>query len=222
MTRQSKHMKRIAVPKTWPISKKESKYVMKPRAGKNLELCLPSCIIFRDILNLVKTKEEFKRIVNDKEVYVNNKLIKELNHPVGFFDVISVPRIKKHYRLEISANKKITALEIEEKDSYKKPYKVIGKTILKGGKIQLNLYEGANFIIGKEQKIKVNDTILVDMKQNKMIKHIPLQKGSFAWIIKGKHIGKNGEIIDADNDFVTIKTENKNIKTTIGNIYITG
>ena len=137
MAKQSKHMKRMAVPRAWPISKKEFKYVMKPIAGKNLELCLPLCIIFRDILNLVKTKEEFKRIVNDKDIYVNNKMIKELNYPVGFFDVISVPRIKKHYRLEISTNKKIIAVEIEEKDSYQKPFKVIGKTILRGGKIQL-------------------------------------------------------------------------------------
>ena len=224
MARQSKHIKRIAAPKTWPVRKKESKYLMKPKAGKNLDLCLPICIILRDVLNLVKTKHEFKKVLNDKDIYVNNKIVKEANHPVGFFDIISIPRIKKHYRLEISANKKITALEIDEKDSHNKPYKVIGKTILKGGRLQLNLYEGANFIGGKDEmkKIKVNDSVLVDMAKNNIIKHIPLQTGSFAWITKGKHIGKNGRITDVDDDFVTIKTDNRQIKTTISNIYLTG
>ena len=221
MARQSKHIKRIAAPKTWPVSKKESKYVMKPIAGKNLDLCLPICIVFRELLKLVTTKNELKKVINDKEIYVNNKLINKVNHPVGFFDVISVPRIKKYYRIEISDRKKITALEIDEKDSHKKPYKVIGKTILKKGEIQLNLYEGVNSILDKDEKINVNDSVLVDMKQNKIIKHIPLKKGSFAWIIKGKHIGENGEISDVDGDFVTIKAKNNQIKTTIFNVYLT-
>ncbi len=222
MTKQSKHIKRMAIPKIWPLAKKGSKYVMKPKTGKNIELCLPICIIFREILGLVKTRKEMKQILNLKEVLINNKIVNDVNKPVGFFDIISIPRINKYYRLEISKNKKLAVLEISEKDSYKKPYKVIGKTVLKRGRIQLNLYEGANFIMNKDIKnVDVDDTIIADIKQNKIISHVPLKQGSFAWIIKGKHIGNKGEIINFDGIFVTIKTEGEQIKTAVKNIYLT-
>ncbi len=222
MTKQSKHIKRMAIPKIWPLAKKGTKYVMRPKAGKNIELCLPVCIIFREILGLVKTRKDMKQILNSKDVLINNKIAIDVNQSVGFFDVISIPRINKYYRLEISKNKKLAVLEISEKDSFKKPYKVIGKTVLKKGRIQLNLYEGANFILGKDIKnVNVEDTIIVDIKQNKIISHVPLKQGSFAWIIKGKHIGNKGEITNVDGIFVTIKTEGEQIKTAVKNIYLT-
>lgn len=223
MTKQSKHIKRITIPRTWPIPKKGLKYIIRPQVGKNTELCLPICVIFRDMLKLVETRNELKQVLSAKDIMLNNKVVKDVIQSVGLFDIISVPKIKKNYRLEVSTNKKLIISETSSKDSDQKPYKVIGKTMLKKGKIQLNLYEGINFIGNKEdiKKVKVNDTLLVDLKQNKIIKHIPLKQGSFAWIIKGKHIGNKGDITEVSNNFVIINAEGTKIKTTIENIYIT-
>lgn len=222
MTKQSKHIKRIAMPKTWPLARKGNKYVMKPTTGKSNELSLPVCIIFRDVLGLVRTKKDMKKILLEKEVLVNNKTIDDVAFPVSVFDIISVPKIKKHFRVEMMENGKLTANETD-KDVLQKPYKVIGKKVLSKERMQINLFDGRNYIVSKEEarNIKINDSVIVDLKENRILKHVPLKQNAFAWVIKGKHVGKKGIIAETDKNFVTIKTPQKQIKTIIRNIFIT-
>ncbi len=219
MSKRNKHIKRIAMPNTWPIARKGNKYIMKPRAGRSIELCLPICIVLRDLLKIAQTKREVQRSLIVKEISINGKTIDDFKFPVGLFDVISIPKINKHYRIEIS---KYGKLEVNEtKDFNEKPCKVVGKSVLSEGRIQINLSDGRNFIEKDSKKIKVNDSVIVDLKQNKIMKHLPLSKDSFAWVIKGKHAGEKGTIKGVENKEVTIESDGKEIRTTIKNIFIT-
>lgn len=220
MTKQSKHTKRMAMPDKWPIAKKGNKYIMTAEAGKTKEMSMPICVLFRDLLGLVKTRKELKRILNTGEIEVNNKIIKSPKFPVSLFDIISIPKSKKCYVLKLSENGKLKAEEAKE--TFERPYKVIGKKLLKGGKMQINLYDGRNFLMTKElQDAKVNDSVIVDFKNNKITKHLPLKNNSFAWIIEGKHAGKKGLITEINKNLITIRTHEKPIKTIIENIFIT-
>jgi len=216
MTKQSKHLKRMAMPRSWPLPRKGSKYVTKPLPGKKIEYALPICIILRDILKIATTKKEVKKILLAKEVFVDNKIIKDILFPVGLFDIIALPKINKYYRMEFSRKGKLKIEEIKENEAYTKPCKIIGKKILKKGKIQINLYDGKNFLYDKG---KVNDSVIIDLKQNKIVKHLPLKEGSFVYVIKGKYVGVKGKVVKKEENFVTIK-DSKQIKIAASNVFV--
>ena len=105
---------------------------------------------------------------------------------------------------------------LTENEASCKICKIIGKKILRGGKVQINLHDGKNFLYGEG---KVNDSVLVDLKKNKITKILPLKKGAFVFVISGKHTGEKGKVIEKTKDLIIIKNE-KEIKTTISNIFV--
>jgi len=217
----SKHLKRTAMPRSWPLPRKSSKYVTKPLPGKKIEQALPICIILRDMLRIATTKKEVKKILLAGNVLVDNKIIRAVSFPVGLFDLLSLPSINKYYRLEFSSKGKLLLKAIAEKEAYIKVCKIIGKKTLGNGKIQINLYDGKNFLYDKG---KVNDSVIIDLKQNKIIKQLPLKKGAIVHIVGGKHIGMSGQVIDLDalEKNVGIIKDSKQIKTITLNVFVIG
>ena len=129
------HLKRSNVSKFWPIPRKGTKYVAVPTHNK--KEAVPLITIIRDVLRLVRTKKELRRVLNEKQILINNKIIKETNSPVCLFDVISIPAMKKNYRAMLSEKKRMILEEISEKDAETRIYRVMGKKVLSKKKIQL-------------------------------------------------------------------------------------
>ena len=186
------HLKRKTVENFWSIPRKGTKYVAVPL--HNQREALPLVIVIRDMLNLVRNTKELKKLLYDKQISVNHKLVHETNYPISLFDIISLPAEKKNYRAILSPNKKLILEEVHEKEANIKVYKVLNKKILEGKMIQLNLMHGKN-IISKE-KVNTGDSIAFDLKDNKVSKIIPMEKGREAFVIKGKHAGISGKIND--------------------------
>jgi len=214
------HLKRMAMPKTWPIARKGCKYIMSPLPGKNIKFCLPATIILRDLLKIASNKKEVRRIIKNKELLVNNREVKEEAFPIGFSDVISIPKIKKFYKVSCNSKGKLSIEEINEDKAYSKYSKVINKTVLKKNKLQLNFLDGGNIIVGKDYKANVNDCIVIDLKNKKIAKKIPYEKGAYVKVMGGKHFGKEGIIENIENKIITIKTNSGVIKTINKNLFI--
>lgn len=204
------HLKRIAMPRTWPVPKKKRKYI-----AKGGEESLPLVVILRDILKVVNTAKEAKKILLEGEVLIDNKKRKKINLPVKLFDIISFPKLKESYRL-IFEKGKFCLEKIPENKAHLKTCKVIGKKTLKKGKIQINLHDGKNFL----SDAKINDSVVIDLKENKIINILNLKENSFVHIIKGKHRGEKGLITKIEKKIAIIKTDNKSIKTIISNLFI--
>lgn len=186
------HLKRINSNKLWSIPRKGTKYVAV--ASHNNKDSVPLITVMRDILKIVKNQKELKKCLNEKAIQINFRNIIEPNYPVGLFDIVTLVHPKKNYKSILSANKKMIFEEIPENEAEKKIFKIIGKKILPGKKIQLNLSQGRN-ILSKE-KAETGDSILLNLKDNKIIKIIPLEKGKEVFVIKGKHAGLKGKIND--------------------------
>lgn len=184
------HLKRQNIGEFWPIPKKGTKYLTV--SSHNQKSSIPLIVVMRDLLKLVKNKKELKKALNEKQIKINNKEIREVGFPVSLFDVISLTHSKKNYRSVLSNKKKMIFNEVSEKDAETRIYKIIGKKILSGKLVQLNLMDGRN-IISKE-KVNTGDSVLFNFNENKIIKIIPLEKGKNAFIIKGKHAGNEGKI----------------------------
>jgi len=213
------HIKRKTIPNFWPVPKTGTKYLAVPNheQGKALSVIL----ITRNILEIVKTKKELKKLLNEKKISVNGKIINEVNYPVCLFDVISFPTIKKHYRLMLK--KRYTLAPISEKEAETKIYKVIGKTMLPNKKIQINLSQGRNII--SHEKINSGDFVEIHLLNNKIMKIIPLKKDVEILVVAGKHIGKTGKIkdilVEGSGKVAVIKTKEGEVKANIDNIFAT-
>lgn len=207
-------VKRIAMPKSWPLARKgKQKYVIEPRGAKESSIAL--LVVLRDLLGLVRTSREAEKILHLTEVKVNGKVVRDKSFPVHLFDIILLHKIKKYFIL-VFKGKKFALQEIKESEAGSKAYKVIGKKILRKGKFQLNLSQGVNLLVASKEaeRVKVNDSVLVDLEQGKIIKHLPLREKSDAVVIGGKHRGEQGKIVKVEpvRNLVFVNTERGEIK----------
>ena len=212
------HLKRQMAPKSWPIYRKGTKYVVRPKV--DIKKGVPVLIVLRDILKVVQNRKEAKRAIHLKNVLLNNKPVNDEKNSILLFDVITLLPLKKSYRLGLSENKKIELNEIEEEKSEYKIAKIISKKILKGKKTQLNLSDGRNFI--SDLKYNINDSVLINLKEKKIEKHLPLKESSGAFVFAGKHAGKKGIVkkINKEKKRVELKVDEKSINVLIKHLMI--
>jgi small subunit ribosomal protein S4e len=208
-----KHLTRLDMPKTWPVQKKEYKWIIRPNPGAHpLEKSIPISLVIKHMLNHAKTTKEAEKILNNKEILVNKKVIKEKKHSVGLFDVIEIPKTKEYLRVLINKNNKFKLVEIKKEDALLKPYKITNKTLLKGKKIQLNLSDSKNILVEKDE-YKTNDTIVLNVETQKIQSYLKLDKNSTIYLTSGKYIGYIGTVNKIENETITFSTDNKKIKT---------
>jgi small subunit ribosomal protein S4e len=186
-------LKALLAPSFWRVPKKVRKWTVSPRPGPHKKFeSIPLQIIVRDILKLVDTGKEAKTIINRGEILVDGKPRKDHAYPVGLFDVVAIPSLKQFYRVVPHAGG-LKLTKISEKESNSKICKIIGKTIVKKGKIQLNLHDGKNILVDKDE-YRTGDSLLVELPNLKIVKRVPLEKGNVGIVVKGKNSGKLGKV----------------------------
>ncbi len=207
------HLKRQKSPKNWPIPRKGTAFVVRPNFSPKTGV--PILIILRDMLKICQNRKEVKSAIHDKNILLNNKPVTDDKNSAVLFDVLTVVPAKKHYQVELEKNGKFRMQEIKESEAGKKISRIIDKKILKGKKTQLNLSDGRNFI--SDTKCKVQDSVLIDFKKNKIEKVLPLKEKANAFIFSGKHAGKRGVIekIKAERKMVKINADGKEINVLI-------
>jgi len=197
------HTIRQTINKTWPIPRKGTKYVVVP--SHNKKSGIPLLILMREMLGVVKTRKELKKILHEEKVVVNSKVAKEENLSLALFDTLKLKALDKYYMVSFSKIGKIALVEISEKDCEFKISKVIDKKILKGGKVQINLYDGRNFLYDKE--IKVGDSVLINLDSKKIENIIHISENSEVMVIKGKHLGQRGKVVKVEEEKALIQTK---------------
>jgi small subunit ribosomal protein S4e len=213
------HLKRQEVPKSWPIQRKGTTYVVKPLA--HLSNSIPLLIILRDMLKIARNRREVKKSIHQKHILLNTKAVNDEKAKLYLFDTFSISPLKKNYRVVLSKNGKFEVSEIKEQENNQKIAKIINKKILNGKKTQLNLSDGRNFL--SDIKCQVNDSVLINLKESKIIKCIPLKENSKAVIITGKHSGETGTIksIDKEQKMVKLRNNGSVINVLIKQLIIT-
>lgn len=202
------YMKAYEAPATWTGITKARKFVTNPRAGPHSKQISMPLNEWLKQLGVASTVRESKKLLNTTEVKVDERRIKDPKLPVGFMDTISFED-GKSYRVAFDKKGRLT-LE-EEKDPKTKACKIIGKQVLKGGKLQLNLIDGRN--IRTEGEYKIGDTVVIELPSQKVIKHIKLEKGTPIAIIAGKYCGSKGKLESIEGDKITYKENKETVET---------
>jgi small subunit ribosomal protein S4e len=214
------YLKRSKIGKFWPIPRKGTKYLA--LATHNTKTSIPLVVVFRDILKIVRNKRELKRALNEKQILVNQREVIEVNYPISLFDIITLKKSNKSFKANLSETKKMIFEEVSGKDSETRIYKVINKKKLGENKFQINLSNGKNII--SDEKINTKDSILLNLKTNKILKIITMEKGKEAFVMKGKHIGATGKIqsisMIGNKEIADILFNNKKINVWTKNLMI--
>lgn len=212
------HIKRNKIPKTWPNSRKGTKWVVRPLS--NAKKGIPVLVAIRDILKLAQNKKEVKKAINEKKILINNRPVRDFRESLLLFDRLEIPNTNKCYRLVLTKYKRFDLEEVKKEKSHYKISKIISKKTLKNKKTQLNLLDGRNFI--SNIKCNINDSVLINLEDKKIEKCIPIKEKSPVVVIEGKHTGKKGIInkINKQEKSVNLKLEEKNVNILIKQIMV--
>ena len=186
----SKHLKRLAAPRSWVIPRKTNVYTTKPRPGAHpIERAVPLGTVLRDYLGLATTGREAARVIGAGEVFVDGRVVKDAKFAVGFMDVVTIPKTKQAWRVFIDDKARLRVLPIESAQAGWKLAQITGKTTVSGGQTQLNLHDGRNQLVKKDD-YATGDVLRLEVPAQKVVGHFPLKEGSQVLITDGRHAGE--------------------------------
>jgi small subunit ribosomal protein S4e len=217
----SKHLKRLAVPTSWPVTKKSSKYITRPYPTRSFDMSMSINVVLRDLLKIAKTSREVKGIINHSYVFINGVRVVDVKQTVGFMDVLEIKGEEKTYRMLLDAHGKLYMHSIKAEEAKFRPSKVVGKTAVKGKKIQVNLIDGNNLLMDQSD-LKVGDSVILEMPGNKVKSKVALKEGVSVYLIGGSHIGKIGTLTEIAGDKVSFKIGNETLKTAKRYAFVVG
>ena len=214
------YLKRQEVPVRWPIPRKGTAYVVKPLS--ELENSIPLLVVLRNILKIAQNRREVKRSIHQRHILVNAREVKDDKASLHLFDTLSILPSKKNYRVELSEKGKFEVREIKENESAHKIAKITDKRTLNGKKTQLNLSDGRNFL--SDIKCNVNDSVIINLKDKKVEKCLPLKESSKALVISGKHAGEIGTIksINKEKKMASLDSKGTDVNVLIKQLIVTG
>lgn len=182
------HQKRLSVKEVYSLKKKiKNRFVVYTRPGphkRDESMSLVS--LFRDVLGYCENSREARQSIKSGQIMVDGKVRKDHKYPVGIFDVVTIPGIKKSFRL-VPGEKWIKLVEIDDSDL--KLCKIKAKKMVRGGKIQVSLHDGKNIIVKKDD-YSTGDSLLVTVPEMSIKKHIKRGKDCLCLVTKGSRKGK--------------------------------
>jgi len=190
----SRHLKRLAAPRSWLIQRKEKKFVEKPSPGPHsLENSITLGHLLINILKYCKTKKEAKHVLNENLVRVDGLIRQKTDFPIGLMDVVEFPTFGQVYRILIDEKQRLIPVKIDLEEKNFKLCRIESKTIIKGGLISYGLHDGRTYLAPKEgENFARGWSLKISLPEGKLLGHIPLREGVVAGAIAGKNCGRWG------------------------------
>ena len=185
----SSHMKRLTMPRSWPLPRKSSVWIQKPNpCGHPLDLCMPMGVILRDVLGVAQNRREAKKILHSKLVKVDGAIETDIGRGVGLMDVLTVGDVS--YKCILDTNGKLRYRMIPAKEASTKICRVMGKTTIKGAKTQVHLHDGRNLLFNDNPEYKTGDSLVISLPDQEVKSYHKFEEGSIAYLTGGNHIGE--------------------------------
>lgn len=193
----SSHMKRLTMPRSWPLTRKTDIWVQKPNPGGHSdEMCMPLGLILRDVLGLAQSQREAKRMVASRKILVDGRIETDVGRGVGLMDVLTVG--EESFRCILDQNGKLRYRSISEKEASSKLCRVMSKTTIRGGKTQIHLHDGRNIIVDDANQYNSGDTLVITLPDQEVSGHHAFGEGVQAYLTGGSHIGTTASVVSRD------------------------
>ena len=215
-----KHLKRIAAPATWMVDRKERKFIAMPKGSFKMAMGMPLVTVLKDVLKLVATRREGKRVLNSKEILVNGVRRKDEKFMMGLMDVLIIKDIGKSYRMLLDKNNILRLVPVTESEASVKLGKVTGKRSIRKGLIQLTLHDGRSLLGATAHS--TGDTVVLALPKGDITQHFKLESGCQAYLIGGSNVGRTGVVDNLSGDKVTIKIGNDVVEAAKRFVFVIG
>lgn len=217
----SRHLKKYAAPRSWNITRKDHMFIKKPNAGPaSLELSQTLDLTMKQ-LKLARTAREVKRILTNSEVLVDGRKVRESAFPLGIMAILSFPKTNTHYRMALDAKGRLAAKQINAQQAGLKITKIINKTKVAGGKIQLNMADGRNVLV-ENGEYKVGDSLVISVPEQTIKEHLPLSANAHILLLSGKQAGTVGILTEIIGEKISYKHDDKQSETRKDYALVTG
>jgi len=232
-----KHVKRLSAPRLWPIHKKEARWTVRARPGPHgREECLPILLVLREILGVARTRKEAKLILSEGQFKVDGKVRRDESFPVGLMDVVEIPSMKRAYRILPFLNKGLGLHPIGDAEKGFKLCKIMDKSTVDGGHIQLNLHDGRNLLVrvsnpreAAEDVYATSDVLKVSIPDLEILEVVKFEEGAVTMVAHGRNAGRHGKIVSVEKGagtnpaIVTLEEEGgAKLQTSIDSLFVLG
>lgn len=189
----SKKLKRQMAPLFWGISRKNKRFVITVRPGSHPKnYSIPTAVLLRDTLKIVTSLREAKSAIYGGKISVDGIKRKSLHHSTGLMDVVELENVPDVYRLVPKDGHVLKPIKINESEKTKKISKVINKTSIKDGRMQLGFHDGRTVI--SDIEVKVGDSCLLEIPKQKILDVIKLEQGCQVIVTRGINAGQIGMV----------------------------
>jgi small subunit ribosomal protein S4e len=190
----SKHQKRLSVPNSWPVERKTATFTVKAGAGPHGESGVPLLIVLRDVLGYADNRKEARYALNEDNVLINGKAVSDEERPVGMFDILAFTQREEYYRVFPGEGGRLALTAIEPDAAESKLGKIVNKTNVAGGDVQLGLHDGETLIVEDGDDYSGGDSIVVDNEESDVIAHFEYEEGALVTAVEGAHAGEIGTV----------------------------
>lgn len=231
----TKHLKRLPAPKTFPIPRKLAKFTTKPSSGPHrMNTCIPLLIVIRDLLKHASNGREAKKIIAGGHCKIDGRIIRDYRFPVGLMDVLTIPRADERFRFLPHPTTLLMLHPISEEETNIKLAKIVKKSIVKNGQIQLNLHDGRNKLLREEdletvdpELCTVGSTIKMTIPEQEIQDILPLEPGVSTLVTAGRNIGLQGRLLEIGRQMgrgtaVLESAQEETFRTALEYIFVVG
>ena len=187
-------IKRISAPRLWNISRKDARFITKPSPGSHpVEKCYPLAVVLRDLLGVVASQREVMQVLTRGDILVDGTARADPGFPVGLFDVVSIPKEGKSFRLVPSPDG-LVPRDIVSTEAGMKLCRVRSKVKVTGGKMQYGFHDGRSLLDDK-LAASCGDTVMMKVPVQEVVESVKLAKGATALVVSGERAGQVGTIM---------------------------
>jgi small subunit ribosomal protein S4e len=193
-----RHLKRLFAPQDWMLSKLTGVFAPRPRAGAHkARECMPLLIILRNRLKYALNGREAQMILRQKLVKVDGRSRVDPKYPVGFQDVVEIPRTKEQFRALYDVKGRFTLVKVQDAEAKIKLCKVTNVHTTTGRVPIVTTHDGRRLRYASP-KILIGDTLVVNIEDQKVQEVIKMRIGKQAIVTGGANRGRIGTILSLE------------------------
>lgn len=189
----TRHQKRLSVPNSWPVERKEGTFTVKAGASPHGEAGVPLLIVLRDVLGYVDSKKEARYALGQDSILVNGEAISDEQRPIGMFDIVTFVERDEFYRVFPDEGGRLSLTPIDADAADSRLGKVAGKRQVPGGETQLTLHDGTT-LLTDDESVNANDSVVVSNEEKEIVAHFPYEEGALVTAVAGTHAGDIGTV----------------------------
>jgi small subunit ribosomal protein S4e len=158
---------------------------------------MPLLIILRNRLKYALNGRESQMILRQKLVQVDGRARVDPKYPVGFQDVVEIPRTGERFRMLYDVKGRFTLVKIAQAEAATKLCKVVNIYTTTGRVPVVTTHDGRR-IRYASPTIKIGDTLVVDIATQKIQQVLKMRVGKVAMVTGGASRGRIGSIVSLE------------------------